>query len=212
MRSFLRYAQYRGEVATARAAAMPTVAAWTTTPTVPKAISPEHAQRAIDSCDLNTAIGLRDRAVLLLLARLGLRAHEVIALQLEDCDWDNGHLRLRSKMRREQLLPMPTDVGSATRLDLGRVHRVFYALSRQTGPRAPGMRNGPRLHDFRHRFAVQVLTRWYQSGEDPARRLPVLSTYLGHVRVAGTYWYLSNSPELMAQAMVRLERRWGGAL
>jgi integrase/recombinase XerD len=96
-----------------------------------------------------------------------------------------------------------------TRLDFGRVHRAFYALSRQTGLRAPGARNGPRLHDFRHRFAVQVLTRWYESGEDPARRLPVLSTYLGHVYVAGTYWYLSNWPELMAQAMARLERRWG---
>jgi len=49
------------------------------------------------------------------------------------------------------------------------------------------------------------VTRWYESGEDPARRLPVLSTYLGHVYVAGTYWYLSNWPELMA----RLEQRWG---
>jgi integrase len=65
------------------------------------------------------------------------------------------------------------------------------------------------LHDFRHRFAVKVLTRWYDTGEDAARRLFVLSTYLGHVYVAGTYWYLSNSPELMAQAMARLERRWG---
>jgi integrase len=91
----------------------------------------------------------------------------------------------------------------------GRVHRAFYALSRQTGLRAPGARNGPRLHDFRHRFAIQVLIRWYESGEDPSRRLPVLSTYLGHVYVAGTYWYLSNWPELMAQAMARLERRWG---
>ena len=54
-----------------------------------------------------------------------------------------------------------------------------------------------------------MLTRWYESGEDPARRLPVLSTYLGHVNVAGTYWYLSNWPELMTQAMARLERRWG---
>jgi integrase/recombinase XerD len=113
MRSFLRYAQYRGEVAIALAAAVPTVAAWTTTPAVPKAISAEHAQCAIDSCDLNTAVGLRDRAVLLLLARLGLRAHEIIALQLEDCDWDSGHLRVRSKNRREQLLPMPIDVGAA---------------------------------------------------------------------------------------------------
>ena len=72
MRSFLRYAQYRGEVATALAAAVPIVAAWATTPALPKAISPEHAQRAIDSCDLSTGVGLRDRAVLLLLARLGL--------------------------------------------------------------------------------------------------------------------------------------------
>ena len=111
MRSFLRYAQYRGEVATALAAAVPIVAAWTTTPAVPKAISPEHAQRAIDSCDLSTGVGLRDRAALL--ARLGLRGHEIIALQLEDCDWDSGHLRVRSKSGREQLLPMPADVGAA---------------------------------------------------------------------------------------------------
>ena len=76
-------------------------------------LSPEHARRAIDSCDLNTAVGLRDRTVLLLLARLGLRAHEIIALQLEDCDWDSGHLRLCSKGRRQRLLPMPTDVGAA---------------------------------------------------------------------------------------------------
>ena len=89
------------------------MATWATTPAVPKAISPEHAQRAIDSCDLSTRAGLRDRAVLLLLARLGLRAHEIIALQLEDCDWDSGHLRVRSKSGREQLLPMPADVGAA---------------------------------------------------------------------------------------------------
>jgi integrase/recombinase XerD len=113
MRSFLRYAQYRGEVDTRLVAAVPIVAAWTTTPPVPKAISPEHAQRAIDSCDPSTAVGLRDRAVLLLLARLGLRAHEIIALRLEDCDWDSGHLRVRGKSGREQLLPMPVDVGVA---------------------------------------------------------------------------------------------------
>jgi integrase/recombinase XerD len=122
MRSFLRYAQYRGEVATALANAVPIVAAWSTTPAVPKAISPEHAQRAIDSCDLSTGLGLRDRAILLLLARLGLRAHEIIALQLEDCDWDSSHLRVRSKSGREQLLPMPADVGAAvaTYLQQGR--------------------------------------------------------------------------------------------
>jgi site-specific recombinase XerD len=113
LRSFLRYAQFRGEVPAVLAAAVPTVSAWSTTPALPKAISPEHAQRAIDSCDLNTGVGLRDRAVLLLLARLGLRAHEIIALELSDLDWHRGHLRVRGKGGREQLLPLPTEVGAA---------------------------------------------------------------------------------------------------
>lgn len=113
LRSFMRYAQSRGEVPAALAPAVPGVATWTTTPALPKAIAPEHAQRAIDGCDARTRVGLRDRAVLLLLARLGLRAHEIIALQLDDFDWDDGHLRVRGKGGREQLLPMPTDVGTA---------------------------------------------------------------------------------------------------
>jgi site-specific recombinase XerD len=113
MRSFLRYAQYRGETTPELVAAVPAVATWTTTPPLPRAISPEHAQRAIDSCDRRTPLGRRDRAVLLLLARLGLRAHEIIALQLEDCDWDAGCLRVLSKGGRERLLPMPDDVGEA---------------------------------------------------------------------------------------------------
>ena len=113
LRSFLRYAQYRGDVVPELVAAVPAVASWACTPAVPKAISAEHAQRAIDSCDLTTAIGLRDRAVLLLLARLGLRAREVIALRLEDCDWDRGQLLVRGKGRRECILPMPVDVGEA---------------------------------------------------------------------------------------------------
>jgi integrase/recombinase XerD len=113
IRSFLRYAQYRGDVAPELVAAVPAVATWTTTPPLPRAISAEHAQCAIDSCDLRTPLGLRDRAVLLLLARLGLRAHEIIALQLEDFDWDAGCLRVRSKGGRECLLPMPIDAGEA---------------------------------------------------------------------------------------------------
>ena len=76
-----------------------------------QAISPEHAQCAIDNCDVGTAIGLRDRAVLLILARLGLRANEIITLQLEDCDWDRGHLRVTGRAGRVCVLPMPVDVG-----------------------------------------------------------------------------------------------------
>jgi len=96
-----------------------------------------------------------------------------------------------------------------TRLDGGHVHRTFYTLSRATGLCAVGSSKGPRLHDFRHRFAVQTLIRWYQTSKEPGREMPLLSTYLGHVCISGTYWYLSANPELMAQAMARLERRWG---
>jgi integrase/recombinase XerD len=172
-----------------------------------------------------------------LLSVTGLRISEALDLKVGDVDLDQGVLTIRAaKFGRSRLVPLHPSTRTVlvdylqrrkqfvdqrrsvyvfvsnrgTRLDGARVHRAFYSLSRQTGLRAPGARNGPRLHDFRHRFAVQVLTRWYELGEDPARRLPVLSTYLGHVYVAGTYWYLSNWPELMAQAMARLERRWGG--
>lgn len=113
LRSFLRYAQYRGDIAAELVAAVPAVAGWACTPDLPKAIAAEHAQRAIDSCDLTTSIGLRDRAILLLLARLGLRAREIVALRLEDCDWDRAHLLIRGKGRREVLLPLPVDVGEA---------------------------------------------------------------------------------------------------
>ena len=104
-------------MATALAASVGAVAAWATTPALPQPHRPEHAQRAIDSCNRCTGAGLRDRAVPLLPARLGLRAHEIIALQLEDGDRDGGHLRVRSKRRREQLLPITADVGAAIAAD-----------------------------------------------------------------------------------------------
>ena len=99
-----------------------------------------------------------------------------------------------------------------TRLDGGTVHRIFYDLSRQIGLRDVSASRGPRLHDFRHRFAVQTLLRWYRMGKDVERRLPVLSTYLGHAHVTDTYWYLTSTPELMGAAGKRMEERWGGLL
>jgi integrase/recombinase XerD len=68
---------------------------------------------------------------------------------------------------------------------------------------------GPRLHGFRHRFALKTLIHWYRSGEDIERRLPVLSTFLGDAHAAATYWYLSIHPELMGLATERLEQQWG---
>src|SRR5260370_11310328 len=94
------------------------------------------------------------------------------------------------------------------RLDSGDIHRTFYALCRQTGLRGATDSHGPRLHDMRHRFATHPLVRWYRSQQDPERKLPLLSAYLGHVHVADTQWYLSGSPALMREAMRRLEHRW----
>ena len=171
-----------------------------------------------------------------LLSVTGLRIGEAIRLQLEDVNLQDGLLTIRgTKFGKSRLVPIhrsTQDVLAQYRacrdrcvagciassfffitsrghhLDIGDIHRTFYKLSRRVGLRAAGASHGPRLHDFRHRFAVQTLLRWYRSGEDAERRLPVLSTYLGHVHVADTYWYLSACPELMEQVVARLEQRW----
>ena len=88
------------------------------------------------------------------------------------------------------------------------VRATFVQLSRQIGLRGPTDSHGPRLHDFRHRFAVQTLLRWYQEGADVEQHLPELSTYLGHVKVSDTYWYLTACPELMGLAVKRFEQHW----
>jgi integrase len=87
----------------------------------------------------------------------------------------------------------------------------FRMLTRRIGLRAAGASHGPRIHDLRHRFAVATLVRWYRTGKDVAPLLPVLSTYLGHVYITGTYWYLTCTTELTEAAAKRLDRRWKGA-
>jgi integrase/recombinase XerD len=170
-----------------------------------------------------------------LLAVAGLRISEALNLESRDVNWAEGVLTIRtSKFGKSRLVPLhPTTKGvlahyaaqriqrfpdrptaaffpsrTGARLDAGQVRRTFYRVSRQIGIREASASRGPRLHDFRHRFAVETLLRWYRSGEDVRRRLPILSTYLGHVHVTDTYWYLSNTPELMAAAGDCLERRW----
>jgi hypothetical protein len=90
------------------------------------------------------------------------------------------------------------------------VRATFVHLSRQIGLRGPTDSHGPRLHDFRHRFAVQTLVRWYREGVDVERHRPELSTYLGHVKVSDTDWYLSATPELLGLATQRLEQAHRG--
>jgi site-specific recombinase XerD len=84
----------------------------------------------------------------------------------------------------------------------------FAKVSRQVGLRGPveGNRHGhgPRLHDMRHRFAARTLINWYRAGLDVEREMPKLSTYLGHVHVNDTYWYIEAVPELLRLATERL--------
>jgi len=88
------------------------------------------------------------------------------------------------------------------------VHVTFNQITTALGLRSPTVR--PRLHDLRHSWAVQTLIGWQRSGADVGAQMAALSTYLGHVNPAGTYWYLSAAPELMELAAARLDGRFGG--
>lgn len=91
-----------------------------------------------------------------------------------------------------------------TRLHYPNVSALFGKLARQAGL---ACRNGrsPRMHDLRHSFAMTTLAGWHAAGADAGPLLPALSAYLGHADPAGTYWYLSASPDLLGQAARRLE-------
>jgi len=112
LRSFLRHLLHRGAIDTDLAACVPTIATWSLS-SVPKFLPAEQIQHVLDCCDRDSAIGKRDYAILLLLARLGLRAGEVVALTLEDIDWEAGLITVRSKRKRVAQLPLPVEVGAA---------------------------------------------------------------------------------------------------
>lgn len=190
------------------------------------------------SLNLPPADGLRPwtyHCFLGLLAATGLRLGEAIRLNVGDVDLEQGVLTIRqTKFGKSRLVPVDTSTvaalngyqtrrkrllrgrpqrrffvsGKGTPLDPGSIHRTFYALLDQAAVHAPANAPRPRLHDLRHRFAIQALLRWYRAGDEVGRRLPVLSTYLGHVCIENTYWYLSACPELMGHALTRLEQRW----
>jgi len=112
LRSFLRYLFLRGIVAVDLATCVPTIATWSLS-NVPRFLAGEQIQKILGSCDRETAIGKRDYALLLLLARLGLRAGEVVALALDDFDWEAGLVTVRGKGKRMAQMPLPSEVGTA---------------------------------------------------------------------------------------------------
>lgn len=112
LRSFLQYGRYRGDITADLHACVPTVANWSMS-AIPRTISPSQVQSLLGRCDRGSATGRRDYAILLLLARLGLRASEVVDLKLEDLDWDEGAVTIRGPAQRCDRLPLPADVGAA---------------------------------------------------------------------------------------------------
>jgi integrase/recombinase XerD len=160
-----------------------------------------------------------------------MRISEAIKLDKTDIDWNQSVLLVRESKfnksrclpvhdstldaleryvdQRDQLCPDPRDPSffvslRRRRLDDCAVHVTFRRLCKTTdiGDGAPFP---PRLHDLRHTKAVRTLLGWYREGVDVQARLPALSTYLGHLNPAYTYYYLSAAPELLAHAAGMLD-------
>jgi integrase/recombinase XerD len=171
-----------------------------------------------------------------LLVATGMRVNEALALDQPDVDLDLGILYIRrtkfGKSRyvpvhpsavdalkkyaavRDRIFPAPSTLAffiseRGRRITDCMARYTFAKLSQQVGLRtsAKGHGRGPRLHDMRHRFAACTLIHWYRAGLDVERELPKLATYLGHVHVNDTYWYLEAVPELLQLATHRLIER-----
>lgn len=174
------------------------------------------------------------RTFLGLLAVAGIRTGEAIALDDTDVDLRRGALVIRKtkfgKTRevplhrssvqvlaryqydRDRLIPRQRSPGffvstAGTRLIYQNVHETFLQLvyAAGLGERVP---RRPRIHDLRHTFAVRTVLAWHRAGEDVEAKLPMLSTYLGHIGPSSTYWYLTAIPALLESATARLERAW----
>ena len=178
LRSFLRFARYRGDIENDLAACIPAVANWKQS-ILPRALPSGQVDQVLKSVNRKTAIGRRDYAILLILARLGLRAGEIRALTLDDLDWQEGLITVRGKAGRFSQLPLPKDVGAAIAdyLRHGRPDTTSRCVFLRAKAPAGGFRgqcgissivrhtleragiDSPRkgAHQFRHALACQML-------------------------------------------------------
>lgn len=166
-----------------------------------------------------------------LLAITGMRVGEAVALDDRDIDPRRAVLVIRkAKFAKSREVPLHSSSMQAlegyrrdrdrlasrhrsasffvstvgTRLIYNNVHETFLRLVYAAG--LGRRRPRPTIHDLRHTFAIRTVLAWHRDGGDVESRLPLLSTYLGHVGPSSTYWYLTAVPELLEAATVRLER------
>ena len=202
LRSFLRYARYRGEVDVDLAAAVPVVPNWSMT-TIPRAIAPDQIRQLLASIDRRSGTGRRDYAIVLLLARLGLRSGEVASLTLDDVDWKAGQLTVHGKSGRRNELPLPAEVGEAIAAYLqdGRPHSASRFVFLRAKAPVRGFRGASGIgsivrhalqrggvdspsmgaHQFRHGLATEMLRQGASLGE--------IGDVLGHRQLQTTSIY-----------------------
>lgn len=176
---------------------------------------------------------VRHQTLIGLLAVTGMRPGEALALDRQDIDLGHGAVHVRAgKQKKQREVPLHESTVSALReyarardarfptpstraffisargrrMGRGELNQTFAKLISEVGLEGAGARARPRPHDLRHTLAVRTLLEWQQAGEDIDRRMPLLSTYLGHVDPASTYWYLEAVPELLELISQRLER------
>jgi site-specific recombinase XerD len=186
LRSFLRYVRYLGKTKLDLAAAVPIVANWSMS-SIPRAITEEQVRHLLSSVDRRTAMGRRDYAILILLARLGLRSGEVASLELGDIDWKAGQLSVRGKTGQRSELPLTAEVGKviAAYLRRGRPHSTSRRVFLRAKAPVRGFRgasgvgsivrhrlqragiDAPTLgaHQFRHGLASKLLRHGASLGE-----------------------------------------------
>jgi len=216
LRSLLRFLHARGFMARSLAESVPGVAGWREL-TIPPTMPQSDIEALLASCDRSTLDGARDRAMLMLLARLGLRSIEIARLQLDDLDWRAGELLVRGKARRDDRLPLPDDVGTALTEYLALRGRrdsrtVFLTLRAPTRPiradlvgdvvqrhcRWAGVPHvGP--HRLRHTLATRMLAR--------GAALAEISQVLRHSDLATTAIYAKVDLGRLRQ----VARPWPGA-
>jgi integrase/recombinase XerD len=209
---------------------------------VPRMLTDEELRKffqAVDALEPTARSPLRHfimPEVFRLLYGCGFRVREVLKLRVRDVDLNQGIITVRQgKFRKDRLVPpalplvnrlrkyaahfenRPPDATffpgpSGQSFSLRTVYTLFRQLLQQCGIPHAGRGKGPRIHDFRHVFAVHALRRWYRDGEDLDAKLPLLATYLGHQNLFGTQRYLHLTADLFPEITARADAAFGDVI